>query len=563
MVKMQIAAILALAALLFSCSAARKAGYKPAPSARQENVQALDHYLAGALYDFQYLYKEALLEYEKALLYDSTSAQILKAIGRNFFRIEQYQKAIQYLNRSLKYNPNDRETLYYLAEAHYRLKNNDEAILYFENLYEIDPYNSLVQANLIFLYTKTSRIDKLILLREKLVELYGYDDDAVYQLLTLYMQVNQLNKAGKLIRQLIEENPGESSHWVVYGNILELQSDTTAAVDAYKKALQLNPTSIQPLNDLYQLYLRQRDWAAMINTFEKVVAADSANGRARLFLAEGYLYSEEYQKARQTLAPLLEQGGMKEQAHLLMGRIAADQNLMDEAKMHIAELTRLEPWNNRAWEFLAVLHFQTGEYRECAEVLEEALGRFPTDAGLLLLYGNTLVQLNRAGDALIPLQRAYRIEPGDLNAIVNLGIVYDELQMHSSLDSLFEAALVIYPDNALLLNNYSYSLAERGIRLEEALKMARRAVDLEPENAAYLDTIGWIFYQLGNYKEAHRYIRQAVSATPNSAEVLEHMGDVYDKLGETGSAREYWQKALEQNPGNKNLQNKLDRQSPR
>ena len=98
--------------------------------------------------------------------------------------------------------------------------------------------------------------------------------------------------------------------------------------------------------------------------------------------------------------------------------------------------------------------------------------------------------------------------------------------------------------------------------MNKALKMARRAVALEPENGAYLDTIGWIFYKLGNYQEALRFIRQAVSGRENTAEVLEHLGDVYDKLGDTGNARQYWQKALEQEPDNENLKNKLHRESP-
>jgi tetratricopeptide (TPR) repeat protein len=561
MLKLKAAGILILAALFFSCGASKKTAYKPALGQQSRNNKALDHYLAGALYDFQYLYKEALLEYHKALSYDSSSAQILKAIGRGLFRIEQYHKAIQYLNRSLSLNPVDRETLYYLAEAHYRLKNNDNATIYFEQLNDIDPYNSLVHANLIFLYTRSGQIDKLIFLREKLVELYGYEDESVYQLLTLYMQVNKLDKASRLIQELLKESPEEPANWLIYGNLLELKSDTTTAIVAYQKALELNPRNSQGLNELYQVYLRQRDWNGMVSTFGKIVTQDSANARARLLLAEGYFYLEEYSESRETLRPLLNGSEYKEQAHLLMGRVAANQNLMGEAKSHLRELTSLEPWNNRAWEFLAILHFQEQEYTECIAVLEDALSRFPNEAELLSLYGNALQQLNRSEEALKPLQKAYQIKADDLNTVVTLGIVYDELKMYSALDSLFETALMDYPDNPLLLNNYSYSLAERGIRLDRALKMAKRAVELEPDNGAYLDTIGWIYFQLGDYEKALQFIRSALSRRDGGAEVLEHLGDVFFKLGDINNAREYWQKALEQTPGNETLKNKLQQNS--
>ncbi|RMF54915.1 MAG: tetratricopeptide repeat protein, partial [Calditrichaeota bacterium] len=108
-----------------------------------------------------------------------------------------------------------------------------------------------------------------------------------------------------------------------------------------------------------------------------------------------------------------------------------------------------------------------------------------------------------------------------------------------------------------LLNNFSYSLAERGIRLEEALEMANRALELEPNNGAFLDTVGWIYFKLGDYQQALYYIKRAVEHREGSAEVLEHLGDVYYQLGEQEKAQEYWQKAYEKDPDNKALKAKI------
>lgn len=155
------------------------------------------------------------------------------------------------------------------------------------------------------------------------------------------------------------------------------------------------------------------------------------------------------------------------------------------------------------------------------------------------------------------MQKAYKLKPDDLNTIITLGVVYEELKLFSAMDSLFDAALVIFPDNALLLNNYSYSLGERGVQLQRALEMSRRAVELEPENGAYLDTIGWIHFKLGNYHEALQFIKKAINTREESAEVLEHLGDVYYQLGEIDNAQTYWRKALEKDPGNQTLKDKL------
>ncbi len=85
----------------------------------------------------------------------------------------------------------------------------------------------------------------------------------------------------------------------------------------------------------------------------------------------------------------------------------------------------------------------------------------------------------------------------------------------------------------------------------------KKALDREPDNASYLDTIGWIYYQLGEYEEAREFILQALEQDSTNAEVLDHMGDIYSKLGEVQKAREYYRRALESNPDDQAIRNKL------
>jgi tetratricopeptide (TPR) repeat protein len=108
-----------------------------------------------------------------------------------------------------------------------------------------------------------------------------------------------------------------------------------------------------------------------------------------------------------------------------------------------------------------------------------------------------------------------------------------------------------------MLNNYSYSLSERGLQLERALGMATKAVEDEPENPSYLDTIGWIHYMLGDYHKAQEYIEKAIASGEASSVVTEHLGDVYEKLGRHDDAITEWQKAFEKDPSRASLRQKL------
>ena len=126
-------------------------------------------------------------------------------------------------------------------------------------------------------------------------------------------------------------------------------------------------------------------------------------------------------------------------------------------------------------------------------------------------------------------------------------------------DSLYTHAVELDSTNALILNNYAYSLSERGIKLEEALRMSETAVKAEPKNASYLDTIGWIYYMMGNYKKAKGYIEESLKHDSQSATVIDHLGDVLYKMGDKTKALEKWQKAVELEPDNKKFKEKIDK----
>jgi Tfp pilus assembly protein PilF len=159
--------------------------------------------------------------------------------------------------------------------------------------------------------------------------------------------------------------------------------------------------------------------------------------------------------------------------------------------------------------------------------------------------------------AVTLLQRSLELDPQDMNTISTLALEYDGMEQFEKSDSLYERALRMDPESALILNNYGYSLADRGVQLERALSMALKAVEAEPDNSSYLDTLGWVYYRLGRYEEAERFILRAIEAGEASAVVLDHMGDVSLKLGKMDQAQRYWQQALEQDPTNQTVKNKL------
>ena len=102
------------------------------------------------------------------------------------------------------------------------------------------------------------------------------------------------------------------------------------------------------------------------------------------------------------------------------------------------------------------------------------------------------------------------------------------------------------PKNAMALNYLGYMLADRGTRVEEALGYIRRAVALDPQNGAYLDSLGWAYYKLGNYDLAEENLRRASERIGNDPTVQQHLGELYQKTGRLKLATTHFERALEE-----------------
>jgi Tfp pilus assembly protein PilF len=129
--------------------------------------------------------------------------------------------------------------------------------------------------------------------------------------------------------------------------------------------------------------------------------------------------------------------------------------------------------------------------------------------------------------------------------------------MMAESDSLYELALQIDPKNALINNNYAYSLSERDLGLERALEMIEIAMAADSSNSSYLDTYGWIFFKLGDYDKAYYYIKKAIDVSDANAVLLEHLGDVLFMQGKKEEALDFWKRALELDSSNETLLNKV------
>tara|TARA_Y100001968_G_scaffold246993_1_gene231387 strand:- start:606 stop:1388 length:783 start_codon:yes stop_codon:yes gene_type:complete len=175
------------------------------------------------------------------------------------------------------------------------------------------------------------------------------------------------------------------------------------------------------------------------------------------------------------------------------------------------------------------------------------------------------------GDAYYLTKNYYKAEKEYLNAleisgnsrlIMNSLInIYEFNQDYVKSDSLFKVLMVQDDNDALTLNNYAFSLCERDSSnndtIEYALELSNKALRIEPNNAAFLDTMGWIYYRMGNYNLAEHYIKDSIDIDDTNSIVLEHLADVYVKKNNINYALKYYKLALLNDPENSQTKLKI------
>jgi Flp pilus assembly protein TadD len=135
-----------------------------------------------------------------------------------------------------------------------------------------------------------------------------------------------------------------------------------------------------------------------------------------------------------------------------------------------------------------------------------------------------------------------------------LGAVYDETKDKQSCILHMTKAIELNPENAAALNYLGYTWAEQGTRLDEAEGLIRRALKIEPDDGFYVDSLGWVYYQRGDYNKAVEHLERAVELVGDDPTIVEHLGNAYEKAGRLMDAAHAYRQALGHTKDNEQMQ---------
>ncbi len=523
---------------------------------------ALERYLNGQLLDQREEYAAAILEYQDALRFFEEPA-IYFALAKDYAQLGKHEQALEAAHNAVRLEPKNIEYRETLAEIYMRAFRFEEATKEIEAILQQDSTRRESWYDYAQLLQFTAPLKSLEVC-EQILERFGPDDHIYIQMVQLYSALGNLPKAAEAMKGMLALNPANFEIKKSLGDLYMQMDSIDAALNLFDELVELHPENVVLRASIAHAYLVKRDYAKAQEQFDSLITRDTLSIEDQLEFGKVFITFVERDSVVIPLAEEMFNGMLKQypddwRPYWFLGAIANVKRDDSTSVVYFKKVTELAKWNADGWVGVASVWFDKGELQKALEVLEEAKKNVKEEFRVEFIYGLTLQRLKRPTDAALALERAITINPKNADALSALGLVYDELKRHPDSDTMYERALRLSPNNSLVLNNYGYSLADRNEQLERAETMLKKALEQQPNNQSYLDSMGWIYFRLGNFEEAERYIKKAIDLGTNSAVVFEHLGDVYSKMNQKEKAQEYWKKALDLDGNNQALKDKIQR----
>lgn len=590
--------VIAAAFLLASCSAdivKETPGDESAQSGMSNSAKAMEYFINGQILDTQEKYDEAVLEFNKALELDK-SGGIYYAVALDYFKLNRLAWAKQAAEKAIESDKTNKEYIYLMASIYETARTTDSAAVCYEKILKLDSLDVRANYGLAEIY-KVNKPSESLEIYNRLLRALGPTPEVLFEIASINERLGNSKQTIKTIEDLLKFNPSDS-------NLKKILIESYMKEKDYEKALKLiNDELVAYPNDLNLLGYKggilaeQGKWDDAKDAYLRIVTNPDVNYGAKIKIGVSLLAQSKTDSLAADAAKYVFEAVDKDTADWQVKFYLAEINLTQKndslAIQYYKESSQVADWNVEVWTRYGGLLFDKGKFDDLKSEMAKAIKIFPDNYAINLLYGLSFAQTNDHKGAKIYLKKAVDINPADVmalsaygyslnqlkeedealkyfNIVLSInpndtqvlgmaGLIYETRKEYEQSDKLYNQALAIDSTDALILNNYAYSLSERGTDLDKALNMAKIAVAKDPKNPSYLDTIGWIYFKLGDLRKAAKYTTEALKQGEKSATIYEHLGDINYKLNKKQSALDNWKKALEVEPNSEKIKLKIEK----
>lgn len=548
--------------------------------------------------------RDAVLAAQDMIKKDPNSLEAHKLLGRIYLRSlgdvqnnspseKMLDLAIEEYNKIVQIQPNDIEDRLLLGQLYSLNHNSAKAEEQFKTAQKIDPNSEDVVLNLARLYSESGDMQRAVSILEavplddrsakmefalgstydqlknnkKAIEAYqrAISEDpenleAERALGQSLLNDNQLGEALKIYQDISAGDPQDPQAYLRISEIERRQGKYDQSLATLKKAKTLVKDSLEISFNEALLYdsLGRYDEATQI--LDKLVAgtthandqySDLEKSNRAIFLerlANIYREQNKTQLAVDTYAKMISMGGeFATRGYQSEVDTYRDARMYPQATAAAEEAVKKLPKDRQIKLMLAGQLADTGKVEEGLQLAKAQIDGGPEDRETYLQIANMDIRLRRWKDAgeMVDKAEPLATKPDEKIYVYFLrGTIAERQKQYDAAEEQFRKILAIDPNNSMTLNYMGYMLADRGVRLTEAVAMLQHAVTLDPQSGANLDSLGWAYFKLGQYGPAEENLRKALERMSNDPTVHDHMGEVYEKTGRLKEAAAQWELSL-------------------
>ncbi len=422
------------------------------------------------------------------------SARLYSALGYTYEQEKNYKQAIVAYRKAVELDHDNLDAMRGLAQNLINDGQNDAALQQYKIITDADPQDAQSYLRMAEIYRRNGNFDQALAALQKAQSFVQDSLEVSYNIALVYQAQGRFDDAAQILQDLVQKSE---------------------KADGNYSSGERNNRSIF-LERLGGLYRDDDKYQQAIDTFKKMfVLGDDSMSRGYQEIVDTYrdakMWPQATAAAQEAVTKLPNDRNLK----LTLAAQEADSGNYDKAVSQIKALLHSNAEDRDLYLTLAQISSRAKRYKQAEEYVQKA------------------EQLSTK-----PEEREY--------AWFIWGSIYERQKKYDPAEEMFKKSLGTDQRNPMVLNYLGYMLADRGVRLEEALGYIKKAVQLDPQNGAYLDSLGWAYYKLGDYDLAEANLRRASERMSTDPTVQDHLGELYAKTGRLRLAAAHWERALQE-----------------
>ncbi len=486
-------------------------------SAAVADKEAYLHFMTGMVQERKGNYDSALQEYRRTLLLDPQSVFVYKQALNLALHIGKVEDAAKWAEFVVQADSATADNWVLYGNVKWASGDFDGARTSYEKAIALDPSSYEAYYQLASLWSSKDP-DKAIGYLKKYIPLHTDDAAEIYYQIAVLC--NAKGDAAGVKENLLkakEEDPYYPQPRYMLANYYEVKNDTAAALAEYAELITMDSKNVELYDHVGELYtspsLNNLDEAEKY--FLKAWALDKKDPTACFWLS---VINEQRRDFGAAAAYLETSAALKDDAGVVLR--------------------------------LAYYYTQSGRYEKAISMLEDASKKWPDNTEVAYFLALGYDDLGKPDKARAMLKALIAKAPDNDEARMQYAVISERENDMAAAEENFRYLLAKKPDNANVMNYLGYSLADRGLKLEEAELLIMGAVALEPGNGAFLDSLAWVRFKRGNFVGAQEAIKKSVADVYDDPVVWAHAGDIYEAAGNYGGAWLAWKNSwLLETPG--------------